>query len=151
MPRSIPHAFAAILVTTALAGVAHGESASFCNIDEDGCVQARVENIASATVTSVNITQEQGDKSCEGGVKKSISQNLAGGTNLTPGVGSSATFYANSICKYKVKFKTTDGCSGDKTTHIKPSDFYSGEKTALLSGGCGTLKTKTTHKNSSFE
>jgi len=82
----------------------------------DGCVKAQVENAASAAVLSVNITQEQGDKSCEGGDEK-----------------------------------TTDGCSGDKVTHIKPIDFQDDAKVAQLSGGCGTLKSKTTEKHSSFE
>lgn len=149
MLRSISHALAAILATSAFAGLAHSESASFCNIDEANCVEAQIENVAAVTVTSVIITQEQGKKSCEGGVEKTISQNLKGGTKLTP--GDKATFYANSICKYKLKFKTTNGCSGDKTTHIKPSNFYQNEKVAKLTGGCGTLKATTTHKNSSFE
>lgn len=130
-------------------GLANAEEASFCNIDEGNCVKAHLENVSSATITSTKVTQEAGKNACIGGIEKTISQNLTGGTKLSP--GEKVTFYVDKTCKYKVKFKTTSGCTGDKTTHLSSSDIQSGSNTARIEGGCGTLKTKTTHSNSSFE
>lgn len=134
---------------TASIGLAAADVPSFCNAGEANCVKAHLENVSSATVKSTDITQEAGKNNCDGGIKKTISQNLTGGTKLTP--GEKVTFYVDKRCKYKVKFKTTSGCSGDKTTHISSADLGAGENVARIEGGCGTLKTKTTHPDASFE
>ncbi|MEM9572426.1 MAG: hypothetical protein AAF996_13260 [Pseudomonadota bacterium] len=127
---------------------AAAEGAAFCEYGENHCVRAYLENVASVTVKSTNITEQEGADFCTSG-KKTVSKNLTGGTKLTP--GEEVVFYADDRCKYKVKFVTTSGCIGDKTTHISPNDFASGEKVARIEGGCGTLKTKTVHLNASFE
>lgn len=129
------------------AGLAHAE-VSFCT-DDGNCVKAHLENVSSSTVTSTNITQEAGKNDCEGGIKKTVSQNLVGGTKLTP--GNKTVFYVDKRCKYKVKFKTTSGCSGDKTTHLSSADIREGNNVARIEGGCGTLKTKTTYPDTSFD
>lgn len=119
-------------------GTAHAAAANFCN-GEETCTTAYIENNASATVTSVNITQEQGDASCEK-VKKTVSRNSAGGTGIDP--GQSFRVSVNSVCKYKIVYKTTKGCTGDKTTHFKPSDFAAYRNTVKLQNACGTLNAK---------
>lgn len=80
----------ALLLTSAgfalSAGSAHAAAVDFCK-SEDGCADAEtvfIENNASATVTSVNITQEQGAASCQK-VKKTVSRNSAGGIDFQPG------------------------------------------------------------------
>ena len=132
-----------------LGGAANAEAASFCNVDEPNCVKLYVKNSASATVKSVKLTQEQGSKTCKGGVEKTIKKNVTGGTSITP--GEKVAFYADQSCKYKVKFKTTSGCTGDKTTHFNSDDFISGRNLAELSGACGTLKTKTDYSEPNFQ
>lgn len=129
------------------AGSAHAAAVDFCN-SEDGCSDALtvyIENNASVTVTSVNITQEKGDASCQK-VKKNVSRNSAGGTGIEP--GQSFRISVNSLCKYKVVYKTTKGCTGDKATHIGPSDFASLKETVKLKNACGTLKTKVSGQRS---
>ncbi len=141
----------AILLTAAgfslSAGSAHAAAANFCNA-EDGCATdytVYVDNNASVTVTSVNITQEKGDASCEN-VKKTVSRYVAGGIGLDP--GQTFRISVNPICKYKVVYKTTKGCAGDKTTHIKPSDFAASRDTVKLINACGTLNAKVSSKMS---
>lgn len=131
------------------AGSAHAAAADFCQLDEPNCVKLYVKNVSSTTVKSVKITQEQGDKSCQAGVTKTIKQNLTGGTDVAP--GEKVKFYADKTCKYKVKFKTTKGCTGDKTTHFNSADFLSRNNVAQLNGACGTLKTKTTFAEPNFQ
>lgn len=134
-------------VLTVFAGSAHAAAANFCNA-EDGCTTdftVYVENNASVTVTSVNITQEKGAASCEK-VKKTVSRNVAGGTGMDP--GQTFRISVNPICKYKVVYKTTKGCVGDKTTHIKPSDFAASRDTVKLLNACGTLNAKVSSKKS---
>ncbi|MEL6829387.1 MAG: hypothetical protein AAFO63_04550 [Pseudomonadota bacterium] len=151
MKPSIRSVLSATLLSAALitltAGVAQAD-VSFCT-DNGNCVKAHLENVSSATVKSTKITQEKGANDCEGGIEKTISQNLTGGTKLTP--GEKVTFYVDKRCKYKVKFKTTSGCTGDKTTHISSGDLGAGTNVARIEGACGTLKTKTTHPDASFE
>lgn len=145
-PISIVLLTSLVFATPTLSAAAEG--AAFCDIAESNCVKAYLENVASVTVKSTNITEQQGADFCTSG-KKTISKNLTGGTKLTP--GEEVIFYADKRCKYKVKFVTTSGCIGDKTTHISPQDFMDYDKVARIEGGCGTLKTKTTHLNASFE
>lgn len=131
------------------AGSAHAEGASFCQLAERNCIKLYAKNVSSATVKSVALTQEQGDKSCEAGLKKTIKKNLSGGTDIAP--GEKVTFYADKTCRYKVKFKTTKGCLGDKTTHIGAVDLRENRDTAVLKGGCGTLKARTTFVEPNFQ
>lgn len=141
----------ALLLTSAglalSAGSAHAAAVDFC-ISEDGCAEAEtvyIENNAAATVTSVNITQEQGAASCQK-VKKTVSRNSAGGIDFQP--GQSFRISVDPLCKYKVVFKTTKGCTGDKTAHITPSDFAALKYVVKLRKACGTLKTQVSGKQS---
>lgn len=109
--------------------------ADFCTAQTE-CFYAFVENDASATVTSVNITQQDGKQSCDK-VEKTIKQNLAGGTGIDP--GQSAKWAANPVCRYKVVFKTTKGCTGDKVAHLKPSHMADERNVVKLQGACGSL------------
>lgn len=127
----------------ASAGPAAAELPDFCS-DEDQCVYAFVENKASATVTSVKIKQQSGPNDCVSGEEKTISGNLAGGTPGFPGEG--IWFQVDPTCKYKIVFKTTSGCVGDKTTHFYPDDLKKDDPGAKLIGACGTLQAKTTSK-----
>ena len=141
----------ALLLTAAgfalIVGSAHAAAVDFCT-SEDGCADAEtvfIENNAAATVTSVNITQEKSAASCEK-VKKTVSRNVAGGTGMDP--GQTFRISVNPIGKYKVVYKTTKGCVGDKTTHIKPSDFAASRNTVKLLNACGTLNAKVSSKKS---
>nr|WP_070958944.1 hypothetical protein [Hyphomonas sp. Mor2] len=108
---------------------------SFC-ISGGTCTQMTIENVSAALVTSVKIEQHTTDGACQY-ADSTFSQNLNGM------FGESYDVSVNSKCKYKIKFHTTSGCSGDKTTHITPGNFDDRETTAQLKGNCGTLKTKT--------
>ena len=122
-------------------GQAFADLPNFCK-DQDQCVEVYVQNKASATVTSVKIKQQSGPNNCESGEEKTISGNLAGGTPGFPGEG--VWFQVDPLCKYKIVFKTTNGCTGDKTTHFYPEDLsQKSDWGAKLTGACGTLKTKT--------
>ena len=145
--RSIPAALVATYFIAA-ANPAFADAASFC-ANLDTCQNVYVENNASVTVLAVTLTQEQGDSSCEGGVKKTVSRALAGGTGIDP--GQSFKFSANSICKYKIAFKTTKGCTGDKVTHIRPKDFTKAFDTVKLQGACGTLNAKVSKTSTTLE
>ena len=125
----------------ASAGVAAADLPNFCT-DDDQCVEVYVQNKASVTVTSVKIKQQSGPNNCESGEEKTISGNLAGGAPAFPGEG--VWFNVDPMCKYKIVFKTTSGCTGDKTTHFYPDDLKKTDVGAKLTGACGTLKTKTT-------
>lgn len=127
-------------VFAASAGAAAADLPNFCT-DDDQCVEVYVQNKASATVTSVKIKQQSGPNNCESGEEKTISGNLAGGTPGFPGEG--VWFHVDPMCKYKIVFKTTSGCTGDKTTHFYPDDLKKEDFGAKLTGACGTLKTKT--------
>ena len=146
-PRLI--GFASCVIGGALfAGSASADAVNFCNTATD-CKTVYVQNNAAVTVRKVNITQQKGDESCYGGVMKSVFRDMAGGTGIIK--GQSYKFSANPICKYKVKFKTTSGCAGDKTTHVRPSDFAAGKNIVKLSGPCGWLKTKVATKHNVSE
>lgn len=121
-----------------LAGAAHANS-DFCG-EAKNCQDITVNNRSAALVTSVKITQEKTDGDCTLD-ERNFSQNLNGlaGSDMQ---GDSITRQVNTDCKYKIKYKTTDGCTGDKTTHLSPSDFAKGQSYTELKGGCGGLKTK---------
>ena len=109
--------------------------ADFCTTQTE-CFYAFVENDASVTVTSVNITQQDGTQSCDR-EEKTIKQDLAGGTGMDP--GQNAKWAANPVCRYKVVFKTTKGCTGDKVAHLKPSHMADNRNVVKLQGACGSL------------
>ncbi|MEL7108782.1 MAG: hypothetical protein AAGL99_05910 [Pseudomonadota bacterium] len=133
----------------ASAGTAHASEINFCDSDEGGCIKAWVENRSSALVTAVNITEQNGDDSCDGGLKKTEEKNMVGGARVAE--GAEFAFYAKKICKYKVKFKTTSGCTGDKVQHLKPSDFADGYYVVKLNNACGTLNANKSKKRTVYD
>ncbi len=144
--------FSTMLVASAvvLAGTAaHASEVNFCNADDGLCIKAWVENASAALVTSVDITEERGDDSCDGGLKKTQKQNMVGGASAAE--GAEFAFYAKSNCKYKIKFKTTDGCTGDKVQHLKPSDFADDYNVVKLINTCGTLNAKKSKNRSVYD
>lgn len=130
---------AAATLTVALAGTALADS-DFCG-DAGSCQEMGVYNRSAALVTSVVITQEKTDGACTLD-ERTITQNLTGisGNNAE---GEGFTINANTNCQYKVKFKTTSGCTGDKTTHMTPKNFENGKNYVELKGACGSLNAKT--------
>lgn len=131
-----------------IAGAASADAVNFCGAATD-CKTIYVQNNAAVTVRKVNITQQKGDESCESGLKKTVKRDMAGGTGIIK--GQSYNFSAIPDCTYKVKFVTTSGCTGDKTTHFRRSDFEAGKNIVKLSGPCGWLKTKVSTKNNVSE
>ncbi len=128
------------LVLIGSAGTAAAGAPDFCT-DSSQCVKVYVFNAAAATVTSVKIKQQSGPNNCESGEEKKITGNLSGGALGMP--GDDSWFTVDPRCKYKIVFKTTSGCTGDKTTHFYPDDLVKENFGARLTGYCGTLKTKT--------
>jgi len=145
MQRTTSYCLIAALFTT---GSAAADAVNFC-IDADNCKTIYVQNNAAVTVKKVNITQQKGDESCESGLKETVKRDMAGGTGFIK--GQSYNFSAIPDCTYKVKFVTTSGCTGDKTTHFRRSDFEAGKNIVKLSGPCGWLKTKVSTKNNVSE
>lgn len=118
------------------AGLASAESTDFCG-DAAKCWSVDIENNSSVTVTKVKVTQEKTDGACEKD-ERSYSQNLAGNAGSSTG-GDALALTVNKACKYKVKFTTTSGCTGDKVAHIGPKKFAENAELVELVGGCGTL------------
>ncbi|MEO1189358.1 MAG: hypothetical protein AAFW60_09805 [Pseudomonadota bacterium] len=145
MRRTILYCLIGALFTT---GSAAADAVNFCT-DADNCKTIYVQNNAAVTVNKVNITQQKGDDSCESGLKETVKRDMAGGTGIIK--GQSYNFSAIPDCTYKVKFVTTNGCTGDKTTHFRRSDFEAGKNIVKLSGPCGWLKTKVSTKNNVSE
>jgi len=133
----------------ASAETAHASEINFCDADEARCTKAWVENRSSALVTAVNITEQHGDDSCDGGLKKTQEQNMVGGARVAE--GAEFAFYAKKFCKYKVKFKTTSGCTGDKVQHLKPSDFADGYYVVKLNNACGTLNANKSKRRTVYD
>ena len=127
------------LGATAFTGAASANS-DFCN-GATKCMYINVANRSAALVTSVKVTQEKTDGACSYD-ERNFSQNLngAGGENMD---GDSFRLKVSTTCKYKIKFKTTNGCTGDKTTHLTPKKFAEGQGYAELKYGCGTLNART--------
>lgn len=143
---------AALLIGSAhvfVGPVAQASEVNFCDSDDNGCLKAWVENRSSALVTAVNITEQHGDDSCEGGLKKTQDNNMVGGAGAAE--GAEFSFRAKKICKYKVKFKTTSGCTGDKVQHLTPSDFKDGYYVVKLDNACGTLNAKKSKNRSVYD
>ncbi|MEM9572424.1 MAG: hypothetical protein AAF996_13250 [Pseudomonadota bacterium] len=132
-----------------LAPNAQASEVNFCEAGTDGCLKAWVENRSSALVKAVNITEQNGDDSCDGGLKKTQERNMVGGAGAAE--GAEFAFYAKTICKYKVKFKTTSGCTGDKVQHLTPSDFDDGYFVVKLDNACGTLNAKKSKRRSEYD
>lgn len=110
--------------------------ADFCSYGGE-CSEIKIQNSSSALVTSVVFTQEKTGGTCALD-EQTVSQNLTGGTKTSE----SYSIFVKSACQYKVQFKTTSGCSGDKTTHMKPAQLEEGLKSVTLKGACGSLKVK---------
>ena len=103
----------------------------------DECSEIKIQNSSSALVTSVVITQEKTGGKCALD-ERTVSQNLTGGTTSSE----SFKILANARCQYKVQFKTTNGCTGDKTTHMRTAQLEKGLSSVALKGACGSLKVK---------
>lgn len=140
--------FFATLVAGAAALGAQADEVDFCQYGEGGCKRVWVENESSALVKSVDITEQHGNDSCNGGFKLTQEKNMVGGGGLTEG----ATFSVNvlSKCRYKFKFKTTSGCTGDKTQHLEPEDMSDGYYVVRLVNACGTLNAKKSKHRSNY-
>nr|WP_070958942.1 hypothetical protein [Hyphomonas sp. Mor2] len=126
------HLAASLLLALTLSSAANAE-ANFCGINGD-CADITIKNISSALVTAVKIEQHTTDGACKY-ADNNYSQNLSGWSEESFEVA------LNVNCKYKIKFKTTSGCSGDKTTHLTPENFAAGKEKVQLEGACGSLKT----------
>ena len=82
-----------IASTLALTGAAaQASELNFCSSEEGICTKAWVENASSALVTPVDITEEHGDDSCDGGLKKTQEQNMVVGASAAE--GAEFAFYA---------------------------------------------------------
>jgi len=110
--------------------------AIFCSYQGE-CTEIKIQNSSSTIVTAVVLTQEQTGGKCALDERK-VTQNLTGGTSTSE----SYAISVNPHCQYKVKFKTTSGCAGDKTTHMQPTQIQKGLKSVVLQGACGSLKVK---------
>jgi hypothetical protein len=114
---------------------------SFCTDATESCVTVPVWNIASVTVTKVNVTQKSSDiAECEK-IQKTSKQNMPGGDGPASG---KFTFKGDAACKYEIKYVTTSGCIGDKDIHIGPEDMEKG-KSVYLDRSCGNLSSYATN------
>ncbi len=105
---------------------------TFC--ETEGCTAATIENGAMVVVTKVNVNQ-LAEGSCAG-IEKVHS------ANLTSGDFFKISFDSN--CSYHVKFVTTDGCAGSKSTTVTPQDLADGRTNIQLIHACGNLNVKKT-------
>lgn len=107
----------------------------------NSCTTVKVYNDSSALVKAVNITQKTTDGACEY-KKVKHGDNLSGLGGGQGGLkGQSFTIRMKTTGEYKIKYKTTSGCTGDKVAHLTPAKFSAGKDAVSLSEACGTLKT----------
>mgnify|MGYP001794449408 FL=1 len=138
----------AAMTAGAAAVSAHASEVDFCQYGEGGCTKVWIENESSALVKSVDITEQHGDDSCNGGFKLTQESNKVGGGGLSEGASFAA--YILKKCRYKFKFKTTSGCTGDKTQHLEPEDMSDGYEVVRLTKACGTLDAKKAKNRSNY-
>lgn len=136
MRTALPFLVAAL---TAVSGPASAQM-GFCEYGKT-CTKVKVANDSSALVKAVNITQKTTDGACD--YKKiKHGDNLSGLGGGQGGLeGQSFKIRMKTTCEYKIKYKTTSGCTGDKVAHITPTKFSAGKDAVSLSEACGTLKT----------
>ncbi|MEM9572425.1 MAG: hypothetical protein AAF996_13255 [Pseudomonadota bacterium] len=127
---------------------AHASEVDFCKEGEGGCLKAWVENQSSALVTSVDITEQYGADTCNGGLKLTQESNMVGGGGLSE--GASFAILLRKACRYKFKFKTTSGCTGDKVQHLEPEDFADEYNVVKLTKACGTLDAKKSRNKTDY-
>lgn len=135
--RTVPLFIVAALV--AVSGPASAQM-GFCEYGKT-CTKVKIANDSSGLVKAVNITQKTTDGACD--YKKIKHGDNLSGLGGGPGglKGESFTIRLRTTCEYKIKYKTTSGCTGDKVAHITPEKFTAGKNAVSLSEACGTLKT----------
>lgn len=116
----------------ALLGSASAElKTSYCDVGK--CSKVKIKNNATVVVKSVTIIQQPTDGQCTKDERK-ISENLTRGF--------SHMIRVRDDCKYTVKFKTTSGCTGDKSAKLTPKKLQKAKDQVELTGACGSLKIK---------
>lgn len=125
------------LAALALSGPALA-SKNFCGEISD-CRKIRISNEASVLVTSVTVTQQPTDGACTKD-QRHYGQNLrSANKNLS---ADAFNIFVNPACKYKIKYKTTPGCIGDKTGYLTSQKFADLANYVALKKACGSLKVK---------
>jgi hypothetical protein len=120
------------MFSLALIGSAAAQSTDYCPPDSANCKTVNISNWSEAVVKNVNIIQQPTDGACTKD-DRTFTENMA----------RSVEFQArlNTVCKYKVKFRTVSQCTGDKTAYFTPKKFSNGASEAPLQGECSDLKT----------
>ncbi len=109
----------------------------FCSLfdtDDDGkkiCKIMNIENNFSGTVRKVTITEYAGSNDRCRDDKKVHSGDLGSGDNFKA--------LLDKGCKYKIRFKPTAGCEGDKDIKLDPGEVRK-FSWVYIKGGCGSLK-----------
>lgn len=134
----------AIASTLLFAGSARAEKTpNFCGSAKgtDNCVKVLVENDANVTAISVKIAQKEDTAASCAKLEKKHKDNLVGaGLNDH---GDYFTFFAKVGCSYRVTFKTTKGCGGDKVAKLTAKKIKKGQSRVVFSGNCGSLHATT--------
>lgn len=115
----------------------------FCKKGDKFCVSVEIKNNASVVVKSVKISEAgPSGKRCSGNRTINYSRNLAKGKGYDVRL--------SGYCNYKINFKTTGGCAGDKKTFVEKhliSPTAGDLRTVFLDNACGSLKVKKTFEN----
>lgn len=82
---------------------------SFC--EGNACTQVKIKSSATVVVKSVTVIQQTKNGKCTKEERK-VSENLT--------AGQSYSIVIREDCNYKFKFKTTSGCTGDKSKTLTP-------------------------------
>ena len=131
--RSLKAAMASALLLTIASSFAMPAAAGpmeFC--DGSACKTAVVVNSSNTVVTRVVVTQLN-----KGGCAKVEKTHNANMIDTDP--STQFRLKINPACTYRVAFKTTKGCVGDKVREISPDDVKNGVEGVVLNKACGSL------------
>jgi hypothetical protein len=133
IPALAAFALALPVATPANAVQQKGETMQFCDSGSSDCKDIYAKNGSAALVTSVNVTET--GTGCSG--EKKVHE-----ANLVGSLGDYFKIKARKTCNYVITYKTTSGCTGEKSVKIIPNKMTEGKDVAKLGGSCGTLNTK---------
>lgn len=123
-----------VMAPGAVTAKEQGSPLDFCN-GGSNCVTLSAQNGSGATAQSVTVRQLAG-AGCTAETKRHTA-NLRGGM-----YGDWFAIKANKACDYEIKFVTSDGCTGNKTTKLTADRIANGYVVARMRKACGTLVTE---------
>jgi len=130
--RILPAALLPLLFLLAAPSLAIARPVEFCG--NGSCQTIAIINRSSATVTRVKFRQfsEQSWNTACPKLNKSRKKNM--------GMNDKFKVKLKTVCSYRITFKTTKGCTGNKVAYLTPDKMRDGYYAVALRRGCDDLK-----------